>query len=121
MSQQTSPTNHKQSKRPSSGAHPSESLVMALMIFFLFVTVTLVFFWQWLPHLHSALLGPPEDNMQDLWNTWYAAVARSPDNFFFTDLIRFPEGTPLYYQAFSYPSLFAIALLSRVFGTDIST
>ena len=57
--------------------------------------------------------------MQDFWNTWYASVARNPDGFFFTNLIRFPEGTSLYYHSFAYPKVFAIALLSRVTGTEL--
>ena len=59
--------------------------------FLLFTVVTAIFFWQWIPHLHSALIGPPEDNQQDFWNAWYAAVARNPDHFFFTNLVRFPK------------------------------
>jgi hypothetical protein len=87
----------------------------------LFTVVTVIFFWQWMPYLTSALIGPPEDNMQDFWNTWYAAIARNTDHFFFTDLIRFPEGTPLYYHSFAYPKVFTIALLSKVIGADMTS
>ncbi len=59
--------------------------------------------------------------MQDFWNTWYTAVARNLDHFFFTNLIRFPEGTPLYYQSFAYPKVFAIALLAKLVGADTTT
>jgi len=72
-----------------------------------------------MPVLHSALIGPPEDNMQDLWNTWYAAVARTPGRFFFTDLLRFPEGTPLRYHSFAYPHVFLVALVSKAVGTGV--
>src|SRR5262245_20294537 len=82
-----------------------------LGIVLLFAVVTALVFRQWLPHLGSALIGPPEDNMQDFWNTWYAAVARHPGQFFFTDLLRFPEGTSLHLHSFAYPKIFAIALL----------
>jgi hypothetical protein len=34
-------------------------------------------------------------------------------------MIQFPEGTPLYYHSFAYPKVFAIALLSRVTGTEL--
>jgi hypothetical protein len=88
-------------------------------LFALFAAMTMILFWQWMPHLHSALIGPPEDNMQDLWNTWYASVAKKPEGFFFTNLIRFPEGTPLYYHDFAYPKIFAIALLSEATGTEL--
>jgi len=50
------------------------------------------------------LIGPPEDNMQDFWNVWYAAVARNPDQFFFTNLIRFPEGTQRWSHFLTQPA-----------------
>lgn len=50
--------------------HPVESLALFLGILLLFTVVTTIFLWQWIPYLHSALIGPPEDNMQDFWNTW---------------------------------------------------
>ena len=59
--------------------------------------------------------------MQDFWNVWYAAVARNPGHFFFTNLIRFPEGTSLYYHSFAYPKVFAIGLLSKVVGHDTTS
>jgi hypothetical protein len=75
---------HNQTKlRPKpSGANRGADIVAFFGLFALFAVVTAVLFWQWMPHLHSALIGPPEDNMQDFWNSWYAAVARSPDSFF---------------------------------------
>jgi hypothetical protein len=101
--------------------HPAESLALFPGVLLLFTLVTVIFFRQWMPHLNSALIGPPEDNMQDFWNTWYAAVARNPGHFFFTNLIRFPEGTPLYYHSFAYPKVFAIALLSKIVGTNTTS
>jgi hypothetical protein len=90
-----------------------------LSLFALFAAMTWALFWQWMPHLHSVLLGPPEDNMQDFWNTWYTSVAEHTDGFFFTKMIRFPEGMPLYYQSFAYPKVLAIALLSKGTGTEL--
>ena len=101
--------------------YPIESLALFLGVLLLFSVVTTIFFRQWMPYLNSALIGPPEDNMQDFWNAWYTAVARNPDHFFFTDLIRFPEGTPLYYHSFAYPKVFAIALLAKVVGADTAS
>jgi hypothetical protein len=99
----------------------AESLALLFGVFLLVTLVTTIFFWQWVPYLNSALIGPPEDNMQDFWNTWYTVVARNPAHFFFTDLIQFPEGTPLYFHSFAYPKLFAIALLSIFFGTNTTS
>jgi hypothetical protein len=56
--------------------------VTFVVLFALFAAMTAILFWQWMPLLHSALMGPPEDNMQDFWNTWYASVAMKPDGFF---------------------------------------
>lgn len=91
-------------------------LARGLGVFLLFTAATAIFFWEWMPHLHSALIGPPEDNFQDFWNTWYVAFARDANHFFYTDLLRFPEGTPLMYHSFAYPQVFAIALISKIFG-----
>jgi hypothetical protein len=60
----------------------AQSLATFLGLFALFAAITAIVFWQWIPHLHSALIGPPEDNMQNFWNTWYASVASKPDGFF---------------------------------------
>ena len=60
--------------------------------------------------------------MQDFWNTWYTAVARNPDHFFFTDLIRFPEGTPLYYHSVSLTQKSLPSLCSSKFvGTNTTS
>jgi hypothetical protein len=83
-----------------------------------YAALTALFFWQVLPHLSSALLGPPEDNFQDFWNSWYAAKGHQ-GAFFFTNLIRAPEGVSLYYHSFAYPQVFAVWGLSRIFGTSL--
>jgi hypothetical protein len=58
------------------------SFVEFIGLFALYAVITASLFWQWIPHLQSALIGPPEDNMQDFWNTWYTTVAKNPDSFF---------------------------------------
>jgi hypothetical protein len=108
--------------RRTRASHPIESLALFPgILLLLFTVVTAIFFWQWIPHLNSALIGPSEDNKQDFWNLWYTAVGRNPDHFFFTNLIRFPEGTPLYYHFTNYPKVFAMALLSKVVGADTTS
>lgn len=87
----------------------------------IFTLATVAIFWPWIAHLGGVLIGPPEDNMQDMWNTWYAAMGRDPRHFFFTNLLRFPEGTSLVYQSFAYPQVLAAAALSAVFGHDVRT
>ncbi|MEI9989160.1 MAG: hypothetical protein WDM86_03895 [Rhizomicrobium sp.] len=90
-------------------------------VFGLYALATVLIFWPWVAHLSASLIGPPEDNLQDLWNTWYAAAGHAPGRFFATNLLRFPEGTPLIYQSFAYPQVALVVLLSRIFGTGLHT
>ena len=96
-----------------------KDIAVFLALLFGYTALTALFFWQALPHLSSALLGPPEDNLNDFWNSWYA-LQKHPNGFFFTHLIRYPEGTTLYYHSFAYPQIFAVWALSKFFGTSIS-
>lgn len=91
-----------------------------LVLLVAFTALTALFFRQAVPDLSSVLIGPPEDNLQDFWNSWYA-VQSHDQGFFFTRLIRAPEGVSLIYHSFAYPQIFAVWLLSRIFGTDLST
>jgi hypothetical protein len=95
--------------------------LLSFGIFALLCVWTLIVFRQFVPELRSELLGPPEDNMQDFWNTGYVSLAEKPDGFFFTNMIRFPEGTPLYYHSFAYPKVFAIAALTKAVGVSLPT
>lgn len=96
-----------------------------LLLFLGFTALTSLLFWQVLPHLSSALLGPPEDNYQDFWNSWYAVQKHAgflhPGGFFFTRLIRAPEGVSLYFHSFAYPQIFLVWLASRFLGTALPT
>jgi hypothetical protein len=106
-------------RAPSRNVAAAAARGAAVLAFFTLATV--VVFWPWFMHPGAALIGPPEDNMQDFWNTWYAAVGHAPGHFFFSTLLRFPEGTSLIYQSFAYPQVFAVVLLSAVFGADLHT
>jgi len=98
-----------------------EALAGFAIVFLLFSLVTIFFFWPVIAHLGSALIGPPEDNLNDFWDTWYLLVAHDPAHFFHTTLLRFPDGTSLIYQSFAWPQLLAVFVFSRIFGTDIHT
>jgi len=89
--------------------------------FGLYMLITAVMFWPLIVHLSSVLIGPPEDNLQDFWNSWYVAVGADSKHFFSTTLIRFPEGATLNYHSFAYPQVFVVAALSRLFGADHDT
>jgi hypothetical protein len=90
-------------------------------LFSLYAILTAVAFLPWLPHLATSLIGPPNDNMNDFWGTYYTSVGADYRHFFFTNLIRFPEGTPLYYHDFAYPKHLAIALVAKLVGPDLAT
>ena len=92
---------------------------VAVLLFFALATILI--FWTPVTHLHSVLIGPPEDNMNDFWDAWYTVVGHDAGHFFSTKLLRFPEGTSLLYQSFAYPQLFAVLVLSRFVGTDLHT
>jgi hypothetical protein len=98
----------------------SKPLLRLLLVLGGFTVLTVLFFWPWLAQLSSALIGPPEDNMQDFWNSWHVAHAQSWRDLFFTDTIRFPEGTSLAYHSFAWPQVFAVALLARLFGDSFA-
>src|SRR5262249_56883254 len=107
---------------PAAAATPRLSRAQRFaLVLALFMLATMAAFWPWILHPGAALIGPPEDNMQDFWNTWYAAAGHAPGQFFFTTLLRFPEGTSLIYQSFAYPQVLAVVVLSRVFGSDLHT
>ena len=89
-----------------------------LLLLAAYTALTALFFWPVLPHLSAVLLGPAEDNLQDFWNSWYAAKGHQ-GAFFFTHLIRAPEGVSLYYHSFAYPQIFAVWSLSKIFGTTL--
>src|SRR5262249_26643387 len=85
--------------------------------------VCLCLYFSWIfPHLTSSLLGPPEDNLQDLWNTWYSQKV-FPFNlrgFYFTRSIFYPEGATLIYHSFSYSNLLLIYVIRTLFGLSSS-
>ena len=90
-------------------------------VLLIYSILTLGLLWPLFSHLSSALIGPREDNLNDLWDTWYLLIAHDPGHFFRTTLLRFPEGTSLIYQSFAWPQLFTVFVLSRFFGTGIHT
>jgi hypothetical protein len=87
--------------------------------FALYCLLTVAAFAPLLPTLTSALIGPAEDNQQDFWNLWYAAVPRHDLGFFQTNLLNFPTGVSLYYESFAYPKVFTAAALSHILGSEL--
>ncbi len=100
---------------------PIQGLLRLALVFSLFVLITAVFFKPWIEHISTILIGPPTDNMQDFWNSWYAAVGANRHEFFFTKLIRYPEGTSLQYHSFCYLQVFAVAAITEIIGINRAT
>lgn len=100
---------------------PAHAIRHGLMAFAVFACVTALFFLPWVSHSGAALIGPPEDNLQDFWNSWYAAAASRSGDFFHTTLIRYPEGVSLYYHSFAYPQIVLLAALTKLLGTEHAT
>ena len=76
------------------------------LAFVIYALLAIVFFYRVIPHINSQLIGPPEDNMQHVWDLWYA---RSPSGgvsgLLHTTRIFYPEGTSLLFHPFSWFNL----------------
>jgi hypothetical protein len=92
-----------------------------LKVFALFVLLTFACFYYWFPYFGTSLIGFPEDNMQDFWNTWYTVTGNDTQyGYFYTKMLQYPEGTPLFLHTFAYPKLVFIYFLTAIFGHDTS-
>ena len=108
--------------------HPSikeELFVKWLAVSFIYLTAIVIFFHVYFGTFSTVLIGPPEDNMQDFWNTWYSQTKldTNPEGFFYTNDLFYPEGTSLLYHSFSYPNLAIMYIVRYIFGlgSDINT
>jgi len=83
--------------------------VAALLIY---CALTMVYFAPSLGVFGSHIIGPPEDNMGGYWNLWYSneMVVRGEESLTHTNMLYFPEGTSMYYFAWSFYN-FAISVL----------
>jgi hypothetical protein len=91
------------------------------LVVLVYTALTVFVFRNFIPHIGSTLIGPPEDNMQDLWNTWYAASqVKTFHDLGYTNLIRYPEGMTLYYHSFAYPKLLVAWIFGALFGARLT-
>lgn len=83
--------------------------LIALAIYCL---LTAVYFGPSIDSFGTQIIGPPEDNMGGYWNLWYSneLVLRGDESLTHTDMLYFPEGTSMYYFAWSFYN-FAISIL----------
>ena len=95
-------------------------IVWLCLMILVYAVLTVFVFRNFIPQFGSTLIGPPEDNMQDFWNTWYAmSQVRAFRDLGYTNLIKYPEGTTLYYNAFSYPKIVTAIIFGKLFGTRL--
>lgn len=91
------------------------------LLVLVYTALTVFVFRNFIPHVGNTLIGPPEDNMQDFWNTWYAASqVRTFHDLGYTNLIRHPEGMTLYYHSFAYPKLVVAMIFGALFGAHLT-
>ena len=94
----------------------SYAVAIFLLVSIAYLAVIVLYFHSYFNVITEALIGPPEDNMLDFWNTWYSQLTleNRPQSFFRTNLVAFPEGTSLYYHPFSYTNLVLIYILRKI-------
>jgi hypothetical protein len=82
----------------------------------IYVFLTLLYFRTCLPTFSTHLIGPPEDNMVVFWNLWWAndKVLHGIESLTFSNRIYYPEGSSLYFVAWSFYNL-AIVWILRLF------
>jgi hypothetical protein len=82
-------------------------LLWALAIY---TILTLLYFRSCLPTFTTHLIGPPEDNMVVYWNLWWAndKVLHGIESLTFANRIYYPEGSSLYYVAWSFYNLILV-------------
>lgn len=94
-----------------------------LTVSLIYLVAIILFFHVYFGTFSTALIGPPEDNMQDFWNTWYSQTRldTDPTGFFHTNNLYYPQGANLVYHNFAYPNLAAMYLVRHILGLGTET
>lgn len=112
-------TDHRNSATDESTGVVIRTVRLGLLVV-VYAALTVFVFRNFIPHAGNTLIGPPEDNMQDFWNTWYgASQIRTFHDLGYTNLIRHPEGMTLYYHSFAYPKLLVAMIFGALFGAHL--
>jgi hypothetical protein len=89
---------------------PREAWTAALI----YSLVTISFFYAVIPHLSTRLIGPPGDNMQHLWDIWWARTALHHRlDFLHATSIYWPGGFNLLFHPFSTYNLLVASTVAR--------
>jgi hypothetical protein len=115
-----------ESSEAAGNSQPTERLSgvrLFLLASAVYLACMLPYFLAYAPFFTTSLIGPPSDNLQDFWNTWYSQKVWDAGGagFFHTNLVRYPEGIALYYHTFAYSGLLMIFLVRKLFflSTDV--
>ena len=92
--------------------------LLALAIYCL---LTIVYFYPCLSTMNTHVIGPGEDNMSGFWDLWWAndMVLHGDQSLTFAHHVYYPQGTSLYYIAWSFYSL-AVLYPLRLFLGPVS-
>ena len=87
----------------------------------LYSVVTVIYFFPSLATFNTAILGPPGDNMAGLWSLWWgydmSLLQRHPLSY--SNYLYFPEGSSLYYFAWSFYNL-GLSFLFQFFTNQVA-
>lgn len=79
--------------------------------------LTLLYFLPVLPTFFRSLIGPPEDNLQHLWDFWwFGKVLGGQGELGYTTALFYPEGGSLLFHSYSFYNLILGVLLKPLFG-----
>jgi hypothetical protein len=80
--------------------------------------MTLIYFHPCLANINTHLIGPPEDNMAGFWDCWWAhdKVLCGGQSLTSTSFLFYPEGSSLYYVAWSFYNLLLLVPLRWFLG-----
>lgn len=78
-----------------------------------YTALTLAFFAPTLPTLTTRMIGPPEDNMQFLWNIWWVGkvLLSGQGSLMFSPMLFAPQGGSLLYHSMTLANTIPGALL----------
>ena len=89
--------------------------IVAILVY---TSVTLLYCYPVLGSFSTAMLGPPEDNMLSYWNLWWLQdkVLTGDGTLTCTSYLYYPEGTSMYYHAWTFYNLALASILGLFFS-----
>jgi hypothetical protein len=101
-------------------SEPASNIVRGdvLLALGVYSLLTVMFFYPCLSSISTHLIGPAEDNLGIYWEVWWAndKVLHGIQSLTFTDFVFYPQGSSLYYAAWSFYNLLLSFPLGIIFG-----